>query len=60
MSDVENEAMTAMYRRVKRSPSEVIAAAAIEVHAQACGFIAYAFNVHPDTVARAVAEASPS
>ena len=50
--------MAAMYRRVIRQPSEGTAGAAILVHAQACGFVAYAFNVHPDVVARAVQEAS--
>lgn len=49
-------AMVAMYRTVKREPDEGTASAAIRVHAQACGFVAYAFNVHPDYVARCVAE----
>lgn len=47
--------MAAMYRRVKRKPEEGTATAAIKCHAQACGFVAYAFNVHPDAVAREVA-----
>jgi len=52
----DEQAMAAMYHRVIRAPLEGTAGAAIKVHAQACGFTAYAFNVHPDQVARAVAE----
>lgn len=48
--------VVAMYRRVRRVPDEGTAAAAIRAHAQACGFVAYAFNVHPDAVAGAVAD----
>ena len=45
-----------MYERVIRRPNEGTATAAIVCHAQACGFVAYAFDVHPDVVARAVKE----
>ena len=48
--------MAAMYARVVRKPVEGTAGAAVKVHAQACGFVAYAFDVHPDEVARAVSE----
>lgn len=51
--DVE---MAAMYHRVVRQPLEGTIGAAITVHAQACGFVAYAFNVHPDVVAKAIAQ----
>jgi hypothetical protein len=43
-----------MYRDVKRTPRDGSLAEAIKCHAQACGFVAYAFDVHPDRVAQAV------
>jgi hypothetical protein len=58
VTETNEQAMAAMYHRVIRKPLEGTASAAIVVHAQACGFTAYAFNVHPDQVARAVAKES--
>lgn len=49
-----DQMMATMYRSVRRKPAEGTAMAAIKVHAQACGLVAYVFNVHPDAVARAV------
>ncbi len=51
--------MAALYYRVKREPDEGSIAAAIRVHVQACGFVAYVFNVHPDRVAEAVRDDMP-
>jgi hypothetical protein len=48
-----------MYKDVIRKPRDGSISEAIKVHAQACGFVAYAFDVHPDRVARAVAEVTP-
>jgi hypothetical protein len=48
--------MAAMYQRVRRQPKEGTITAAILVHSQACGLVAYAYDVHPDAVARVVAE----
>jgi isochorismate hydrolase len=48
--------MAEMYWRVKRSPEEGSVSAAISCHAQACGIVAFVSNVHPDNVARAVAD----
>ena len=45
-----------MYNDVKRKPRDGSLAEAVKVHAQACGFVAYAFDVHPDRVAQAVAD----
>jgi hypothetical protein len=56
----DKEQLAEMYWRVIRVPTEGTAGAAIRCHAQACGFVAYAFDVHPDTVARAVALATQS
>lgn len=47
-----------LYWSVKREPDEGTATAAIKVHAQACGLVAFVLNVHPDAIARAVAEGS--
>lgn len=44
-----------MYWRVKREPTEGTAACAIRCHAQAAGLVSFVFDVHPDTVACAVA-----
>lgn len=49
-----------MYRRVKREPEEGTVSAAIVVHAQACGLIAYVLGMHPDAVARVVRDHYPS
>jgi hypothetical protein len=43
-----------MYKDVIREPRDGSVSEAIKVHAQACGFVAYAFDVHPDRVAQAV------
>lgn len=43
-----------MYERIKRKPCDGSLAEAIKVHSQACGFLAYVFDLHPDVVARAV------
>lgn len=43
-----------MYRRVKRKPREGTITDAVRCHAQACGLVAYCFDVHPDRVAEAV------
>ncbi len=53
MTDYQRQ-LAEMYDRIKRPPNEGTATAAIICHAQACGFVAYAFDVHPDVVARAV------
>jgi hypothetical protein len=45
-----------MYRRVKRKPKEGTINDAIKCHSQACGLVAFAFDVHPDEVARDVAK----
>ena len=50
--------LRAMYYRVYRKPREGTAGEAIKAHAQACGFVAYALDVHPDEVARVVADGS--
>lgn len=52
--------MVALYRRIKRRPKEGTLFEAIKCHAQACGFVAYVFDVHPDRVAEAVKWAEPS
>ena len=49
--------MVDLYERVKRSPRDGSISAAITVHAQACGFVAWVFDVHPDRVAEAVRDA---
>lgn len=46
--------MVDLYFRVRRKPKEGSLAEAIRCHAQACGFVAFTFDVHPDDVARAV------
>lgn len=51
--------MASLYYRVKRDPKEGTLADAIRVHAQACGFVAYVFDVHPDRVAEAVRDDMP-
>jgi hypothetical protein len=43
-----------MYNDVKRTTNYGSLANAIKAHAQACGFVAYAFDIHPDEVALAV------
>ena len=50
--------IAALYWRIKRSPEEGTLAPAIRAHAQACGLIAYLFDIHPDEVARHVAQAN--
>ena len=50
--------MAEMYRRVIRPKSDGSLAEAIRNHSQACGFVAYVCNVHPDAVARVVKEFS--
>jgi hypothetical protein len=49
--------MAECYGRVVRAPREGTASAAIVEHSAACGLVAYVFGVHPDQVARAVADA---
>lgn len=44
------------YHRVHRHPLEGTATAAIKEHSAACGLVAYVFGLHPDYVARCVAE----
>lgn len=51
--------MAALYYRVKREPLDGSISAAIRVHAQACGFVAYVFDTHPDRVAEAVRDDLP-
>ena len=56
----DSELMARLYHRIKRySPEGGAPAGAIRDHSQACGIIAYLFDVHPDTVARAVKEYEP-
>ena len=56
----DSELMARVYHRIKRhSPEGGSLAGAIRDHSQACGIIAYLFDVHPDTVARAVKEYEP-
>jgi hypothetical protein len=43
-----------MYNRIKRPVRDGSLHEAIKAHAQACGFVAYVFDVHPDEVAEAV------
>lgn len=53
----DSELMARVYWRVKRhTPESTSLPGAIRDHAQACGVIAFLFDVHPDTVARAVNE----
>lgn len=54
--DARAQAAADMYHRVFREPREGTISAAIKSHSQACGFVAYALDLHPDEVARAVAE----
>lgn len=49
--------MASLYRAVKREPKEGTIGEAVKCHAQACGFVAYIADVHPDEVARVVAGA---
>ena len=49
--------MADLYERVKRPPRDGSISAASTVHAQACGFVAWVFDVHPDRVAEAVRDA---
>lgn len=44
------------YKTCKRDPVDGSLAEAIKVHAQACGVVAYVFNLHPDKVAEIVKE----
>ena len=50
----EAAAMADLYERVKRPCAEGSLSEAITLHSQACGLVAYVFNVHPDDVAVAV------
>lgn len=52
----DDELMAAMYHRLKRV-SDGSLSEAVKHHSQVCGLIAYLFDVHPDTVAHAVAVA---
>jgi len=45
-----------LYEITKRKPRDGSLSEAIKVHAQACGYVAYALDLHPDRVAEAVAE----
>ena len=49
-----SEECAKLYWQVKREPKEGTIRDAITAHAQACGFVAYVADVHPDAVARAV------
>lgn len=57
MSSVLTPQLAEMYHRVKRRPKDGSLASAIRVHAQACGLVAYVFDIHPDGVAEAVRDA---
>ena len=48
------QTLAELYAKVKRIPREGSLSEAIKVHSQACGLVAYVFDVHPDVVARAV------
>ena len=47
--------MKSVYGRAKRKPVDGSMREAVKCHAQACGFVAFVFDVHPDVVAKAVA-----
>jgi len=51
-----DDIVTACYHRVRRTPEEGTSMAAIKEHTVACGLVAYVFGLHPDYVARCVAE----
>ncbi len=51
---VTSHAFQEMYDRVKRPVREGSLHEAIKMHAQACGLVAYVYDVHPDEVAEAV------
>lgn len=57
-SSADEPMMVALYHETRRAPDEGTATAAILAHAQACGLVAYLLDVHPDRVARAVADAT--
>lgn len=46
-----------LYHRSRRKPEDGSVSAAIRVHAQACGLVAFVYDVHPDRVAEAVRDA---
>lgn len=50
----DDEFFAALYWRLKRRPNEGTLAPAIKAHSQACGIIAYLFDMTPDEVARIV------
>ena len=50
--------MASLYALVKRPARDYSLTEAIRRHAQACGFVAYVYDVHPDRVAEAVKEDS--
>jgi hypothetical protein len=51
-----DDIVVACYHRVRREPIEGTAGAAIQEHSVACGLVAYVFGLHPDYVARCLAE----
>jgi hypothetical protein len=51
-----NNKIIELYYRIKREPDGSLGDA-IKAHAQACGFIAFLLDLHPDRVAEAIAEA---
>jgi hypothetical protein len=53
------EAIQAAYERLIRHAEDGTPGEAIKVHAQVCGLLAYALNVHPDEVAWAVGKYLP-
>lgn len=55
----DEELIHALYWRIKRKPEEGTLEPAIRTHAQACGMIAFLFNLHPDHVAEIVAAQPP-
>lgn len=55
-ASADDAALVAMYYEVIRKPLEGTAGAALKAKGQACGFVAYLFDVHPDRVASAVAD----
>ena len=59
LDDGERAFALELYRRVKRDPREGTITDAITVHAQACGFVAWLMNVHPDAIAAALIGEGP-
>ena len=55
--EASDRALAEMYAEVRKEPKEGTISEAIKCHSQACGLVAYAFDVHPDSVALAIERA---